>query len=144
MSLFTADVVGSQISHPFVSDSQYSPPTKSLNEQLFQNPVGIDLVLDALIKYLILLLDAPIESDSVRMNTTQILSQNVENLIMGYQAFGLESNLTTAEREQGVEDAHQVLNILKNHSEDLSLNMAMQNELKIVTESMKQELEHVH
>lgn len=141
MSLFTTHVIGSQIKLNKISVSQHFLPSTVIDAHHYENPVGIDLVLDALIKYLILLLDAPVDSDSLKLNATQVLDQSAETLITGYQAFGLESNLTTAEREQGVEDAHQVLNILKNHSGELSLDMAMQNDLENVTESLKQELE---
>lgn len=108
---------------------------------LRENPVGIGLVLDALIKYLISILDAPLTSPTQFDGNPEPFLVTTDTLILGYPLYGLDPNLTNSEIEYGLDDAYSLIDILEKNPDDISLDEDTQFELKATAQAIIEELE---
>jgi hypothetical protein len=130
--------------HPLQSEEV--PPLKLGGEAdqhpgLIENPVGIDLVLDSLVKFLILLLDAPLDNQTLLNGSTEPLKETADALILGYPFFGLDPDLTNSEIEFGLDDAYSLIDLLEKNPNGFSIDDNTEFELKATAKAIIEELE---
>jgi|GEM_PF-3393293 len=109
---------------------------------LIENALGIDLILDVLIKYLISILDAPLADQTHLDENSEPLSITADTLILGYPLFGLNTNLTISEIEYGLDDAYSLIDLLEKNPDDISLDEDTQFELKATSQAIIEVLEN--
>ena len=107
---------------------------------LTENSVGIDMLLDIVIKYLILILEDPTESSLQLYENGESLLETADTLILGYPFYGLKTNLTPAEIEYGLDDANTLINLLKENPNDTSLDEDTRFELNATALAVIEEL----
>jgi len=107
---------------------------------LSENSVGIDMLLDIVIKYLILILEDPTESNAQLYENGDSLLETADTLILGYPFYGLKTDLTQAEIEHGLDDANTLINLLKENPDDTSLDEDTRFELNATALAVIEEL----
>lgn len=114
---------------------------EAVNPGLISNPVGMDLLLEILVNYLILILDAPLDDPAQLNGSSQAFNDTTDTLILGYPFFGLDPDLTNSEIEYGLDDAYTLIDILEKNPDDINLDEDTQFELKATAEAIIKELE---
>tara|TARA_R110002111_G_scaffold137620_4_gene203398 strand:+ start:965 stop:1357 length:393 start_codon:yes stop_codon:yes gene_type:complete len=125
----------------------YSKPSTSINKNdinqqrmLKERLFDIDMALDILIKYLILVLEDPTTDAVPAQQGGETLAESVNLLVMGYPFFGIAPDLTLSEIEIGLENAYDIVDLLDKSRSEIGLDFETQDDLRETVESIIEDL----
>lgn len=104
--------------------------------ELKERQLDIDMALDILIKYLILVLDDPTTEDISASQGGETLTESVNILILGYPFYGIAPDLTLSEIEIGLENANDIIDLLDKSQNEISLDIGTLVDLRETVESV--------